>query len=140
MSIAIVAMVINKPKPIDNATLSSTTETPQSNEVCEYPGEERNESSKPNTQGEFDWDEDLQGLVLASFFWGYIWTQIPSGIIVSKIGGKWPLVVGIAVSALMTLFTPIAARTNVGMLMFCRFVEGLAQVSVHDFANQIVML
>ena len=27
--------------------------------------------------GEFDWDGVTQGLILGSFFWGYIWTQLP---------------------------------------------------------------
>ncbi|XP_023238892.1 sodium-dependent phosphate transport protein 1, chloroplastic-like [Centruroides sculpturatus] len=28
---------------------------------------------------DYDWDTKLQGIILASFFWGYIVTQIPGG-------------------------------------------------------------
>ena len=36
---------------------------------------------------EFDWDTKQQGLVLSSFFYGYICTQFIGGIIAAKIGG-----------------------------------------------------
>lgn len=52
------------------------------------------------------------------------------GWVVSKVGGKWPFGLGLALSGLMTLLTPIAARTNVGMLLYCRIIEGLGQVII----------
>lgn len=36
----------------------------------------------PKTEGEkpaFDWDSQQQGLILSTFFYGYIFTQIPGG-------------------------------------------------------------
>ena len=41
--------------------------------------------------GEFNWNEEEQGIILGCFFWGYIITQIPGGYLGQKIGGKWPL-------------------------------------------------
>lgn len=37
---------------------------------------------------EQDWDPDTQGVVLSSFYWGYIITQIPGGWMAKNIGGK----------------------------------------------------
>lgn len=37
---------------------------------------------------EFDWDSKQQGLVLSSFFYGYICTQMIGGFIANKIGGS----------------------------------------------------
>lgn len=37
----------------------------------------------------FDWDTTQQGLVLSSFFYGYIWTQFIGGVLASKIGGHY---------------------------------------------------
>ena len=37
---------------------------------------------------DFDWDSQTQGLILASFFYGYIFTQIPGGYFATKYGGK----------------------------------------------------
>ena len=36
-------------------------------------------------EGEFNWDKPTQGLILSSFFWGYLLTQIPSGWISNKV-------------------------------------------------------
>ena len=33
---------------------------------------------------DFDWDSKTQGLILASFFYGYILTQIPGGYLATK--------------------------------------------------------
>lgn len=35
----------------------------------------------------FDWNSKQQGVVLSSFFYGYICTQFIGGIIAAKIGG-----------------------------------------------------
>ena len=37
---------------------------------------------------DFEWDSGTQGLILASFFYGYIVTQIPGGYLATKYGGK----------------------------------------------------
>lgn len=37
---------------------------------------------------EFDWDSKTQGLVLSSFFYGYISTQLLGGLLSTRIGGK----------------------------------------------------
>lgn len=37
---------------------------------------------------EFDWDSKQQGLVLSSFFYGYICTQMIGGYVANKIGGS----------------------------------------------------
>ena len=36
--------------------------------------------------GEFNWDEYTQGIILGSFFYGYILTQIPGGYFAEKVG------------------------------------------------------
>lgn len=35
----------------------------------------------------FDWDSNQQGLVLSSFFYGYILTQFAGGLLSNKLGG-----------------------------------------------------
>lgn len=36
----------------------------------------------------FDWDSKQQGLILSSFFYGYICTQLIGGYVASQIGGN----------------------------------------------------
>lgn len=78
---------------------------------------------------EFDWDEKTQGLILASFFWGYVITQIPGGMWADKYGGKITVALGVMLSSLGSLLTPYVARTHGPIaLVVLRLVIGLAQV------------
>lgn len=80
------------------------------------------------SSGEFDWDANDQGTILGSFFWGYVLTQMPGGILSHKFGGKWPLGVGLFLAGLATVLTPLAARTHMYALCFVRVVCGLGEV------------
>lgn len=59
--------------------------------------------------GDFEWSEPLQGLILSSFFWGYVITHIPGGMLAEKFGGKWALSLGILSTAIFTLLTPLVS-------------------------------
>lgn len=60
------------------------------------------------TIGKYDWSQQLQGVILSSFYWGYILTHIPGGIVSAKIGGKHTLLIGVLVATICTLLTPVA--------------------------------
>ncbi|XP_060801007.1 vesicular glutamate transporter 1 isoform X2 [Amyelois transitella] len=74
---------------------------------------------------EFDWSSQTKGLVLSSFFYGYIVTQIPGGWLAAKIGGNRVFAIGIGATSLLTLLTPPLAYTSTGLLIAVRVVEGL---------------
>lgn len=74
---------------------------------------------------EFDWDSQKKGLVLSSFFYGYITTQFFGGLLASKIGGTLIFGLGIGATAILTLLTPLAAKYNFWMLLAVRIVEGV---------------
>lgn len=57
--------------------------------------------------GEFEWDEELQGLILSAFYWGYVITHLPGGMLAEKFGGKYTLSLGILSTAVFTLLTPL---------------------------------
>lgn len=78
---------------------------------------------------EFEWDSSTQGYVLSSFFYGYITTQLFGGWVATKIGGKRVFAIGIGVTALLTLITPVAARISVYFLLVVRIIEGVFEVS-----------
>ena len=70
----------------------------------------------------------LPGWVLGAFFYGYLFTQIPGGWLATKFGGRWVYGIGIVMTALLTLLTPLAAHTNVYLLMAVRAAEGFFEV------------
>ncbi|GAB0088420.1 sialin [Sergentomyia squamirostris] len=76
-------------------------------------------------QQHFDWDPAQQGLVLSSFFYGYIWTQFLGGVLASRIGGHYVFGFGIGMTAILTLLTPVAANHSVYMLLAVRIIEGV---------------
>jgi len=76
---------------------------------------------------EFDWDPKLQGLLLSSFFYGYIVTQIPGGYLSTIYGGKNLFGFGILLTALFTLLTPVSARISPYLLAVVRIIEGLCE-------------
>ncbi|XP_012945000.1 sialin [Aplysia californica] len=74
---------------------------------------------------EFNWDQRLRGHILASFFYGYIFTQLPGGFLSNRYGGKYLFGVGVLVTALLTLLTPVFATWSYKVLIACRILEGL---------------
>jgi len=71
----------------------------------------------------------MKGLLLSSFFYGYIVTQIPGGWLANRLGGNRVFGAGIAVTALFTLLTPPLTYVSVYLLLAVRVVEGLFEVS-----------
>lgn len=78
-------------------------------------------------KAEFDWDEETQGIILAAFYWGYIITHIPGGILAQKFGGKHTLGIGIFSTALFTIATPYVAHKGVIPLIILRFFMGFGE-------------
>lgn len=74
---------------------------------------------------DFAWDSKQKGLVLSSFFYGYITTQFVGGYLGLRFGGNKIFGLGIGITALLTLFTPMAAKANFYLLLAIRIVEGI---------------
>ncbi|RIA92786.1 major facilitator superfamily domain-containing protein [Glomus cerebriforme] len=76
---------------------------------------------------EFDWSSTTQGLVLSSFFVGYITTQVLGGAVADKFGGKWVLGVAAVGWTTFTLLTPSAAKLGLNYLLPCRILLGITE-------------
>nr|CAD7427055.1 unnamed protein product [Timema monikensis] len=78
---------------------------------------------------EFDWDSKTQGLLLSSFFFGYICTQILGGWLASRIGGNKVYGIGIAATSILTIVMPAVTyfpdHAVIPMIILVRVVEGL---------------
>lgn len=78
-------------------------------------------------QREFGWSESTKGMVLASFFVGYLVFQIPSGWLANRFGGRNVMAVAIIWWSLFTLLTPLAAMVSLPMLILARIGMGLGE-------------
>jgi len=72
LSVALVAMVNHTQQPYDNVTHNTSDDVCQSNESVGGSAF----GKADNRSGEFNWDSNTQGTVLAAFFYGYIVTQV----------------------------------------------------------------
>ena len=70
----------------------------------------------------------LTGWALGAFFYGYLITQIPGGWLAERYGGKMVFGIGIVMTSILTLFTPLAAQANFWLLVALRVAEGFFEV------------
>lgn len=139
LSIAIVAMVGNRAHHGHGDDGNFTEEAEDLSNVCPDTRHGTNTTSaKPVVEGEFEWDETIQGLILGSFFWGYAFTNIPGGRAAEYFGGKLVFGGGIVLSAGLTLITPISARTSTELLIAVRFFLGTVQGVVFPAINSMI--
>ena len=76
---------------------------------------------------EFHWSLVQRGLVLSSFAYGYILTQLPGGWIATRLPPLRLLLAAVSGWSLTTLLTPSAAYQGLGTLFACRVVMGVAE-------------
>jgi len=74
-----------------------------------------------------NWSLQTQGLVLSSFFLGYLSLQVVGGRLADRYGGKMVLGVGVLVWSLFTFLTPPAASLGIGALIFARVCMGMGE-------------
>jgi len=77
----------------------------------------------------FNWDPQAQGILLGAFYYGFVTTQIISGIVVQRVGGKLLILVGLSWMSLLTLLTPIITTVGGFRALFAiRLLEGMGSV------------
>ena len=57
---------------------------------------------------QFGWTSETKGIVLSSFFFGYLFGQIPGGFLATKLGAKHVFGIGVLATAILTLLIPLA--------------------------------
>ncbi|XP_071110371.1 uncharacterized transporter slc-17.2-like [Haliotis cracherodii] len=95
--------------------------------VCMVNDTDTNSTSSTSEHAEFNWSKGEKSGILSSYFYGYIVTQIPAGILASRFGGKYVLFIGMLIGSIATLLLPIGARTSIYLVYVLRVILGLAQ-------------
>lgn len=83
---------------------------------------------------QFHWSGTTKGLVLSSFFVGYLIAMLPGGWLVARYGGAKVLGVALAGWSLMTLLTPSAAWAGFPILIAARIAMGMAEAATFPAA------
>ena len=74
---------------------------------------------------EFHWSPETIGYVDASFFWGYIITQLPGGFLASKFPANRLFGTAIFLSSCLNLLIPAATKLDPRAVIVVRVMQGL---------------
>ena len=117
LSVAIVAMV--------NTSGSNTS---LGVECLEEEGSDPGDAGSNDIDGgEFNWDEQTQGLILSAYSFGFISTNLVGGMLTEKYGGKWIYGLSVFCSGALGFALPSAARLGHVALVAVRVMQGAFQ-------------
>lgn len=85
------------------------------------------EAQKDGSKPEFSWNSKEQGLILSSFFYGYITTQLLGGYLAVKLGGRRLYGGGVFCTSVLTVLTPFVVQFGLGALVTVRIIEGICE-------------
>lgn len=79
----------------------------------------------------YDWSEELQGIILGVFFIPYVLIQLPSGLMAERWSGKFIVVGGSMITALILLLTPaVVSLLDAPGLILTQLLMGVAQSGI----------
>ncbi|CAG2167488.1 unnamed protein product, partial [Oppiella nova] len=123
ITIVIISMVGRRPN-IYNKTLLS--------DACADTPNHTHSSDSLASVAEFaDWDDTIQALILSSFYYGYVITQLPGGVLAERYGGKWIMGTSMLLAAILSLLSPWAARLDYRVFIVTRVGLGLCDGVVY---------
>ncbi|XP_020859018.1 putative small intestine urate exporter isoform X2 [Phascolarctos cinereus] len=75
----------------------------------------------------YDWNPEIQGLLLSAILYGSVITTIPGGYFSGVLGGKKIAGLSLLLCSVLSLLTPLAADSGLPYLFLVRIVQGLSQ-------------
>ena len=78
-------------------------------------------------QEQFGWSESQVGIILGSFYFGYMITMTVGGYLADKYGGKKVLGYALLIWSLITIITPLFAYQGLWWLILVRILMGLGE-------------
>mgnify|MGYP006248633221 FL=1 len=78
-------------------------------------------------QTQFGWSESQVGIILGSFYFGYMISMTIGGYLADKYGGKKVLGYGLLIWSFFTVITPAFAYSGLWLLILIRILLGLGE-------------
>ncbi|KAK7485770.1 hypothetical protein BaRGS_00022951, partial [Batillaria attramentaria] len=69
--------------------------------------------------------DDMQGVVLSAYFYGFSFTPLAGGVLAERFGGRLVVLVAMTTSAAFTFLTPSAIRLNLYLAVILRCLTGM---------------
>nr|XP_012144752.1 PREDICTED: putative inorganic phosphate cotransporter isoform X2 [Megachile rotundata] len=128
LSITITEMVIPHAEPAEH-----------DDHTCDDMEQHQSNSTVTHPSQRYDWDQMTQGLILSSFYWGYVITHLPGGMLSERFGGKYSLGLGILATAFFTLITPVVVEHGDSTgLIIVRVLMGLCEGTTFPALNALL--
>lgn len=82
--------------------------------------------------GDFIWDKTIQGQILGAFFWPYAICQIPSGILITKMGARKLFGFCMILASITTVLVPVLSQYSSWYVIILRAAQGIFQVNIQS--------
>lgn len=86
----------------------------------------------------FHWDKKAQGLLLSSYFYGYIFPNLLGGSLAEIYGGRKVIFAAMFLSAVITAISPFAAHDNFIYMFIMRLVLGILAGFFYPASHQVI--
>ena len=95
-------------------------------------------ASSSSSDDKFDWTDSQRNAVLGAFFYGYVITQLPAGMLAERFGAKWIFGACVLITAILSLLSPVAAKLSYSAFFAVRVCQGLAEGGVFPIMNSML--
>ncbi|XP_055532908.1 sialin-like [Wyeomyia smithii] len=135
MSVNILAMV----KPIQNGPRANALVANSSAHVVENTTFIIPSIPAPIDYGpRYNWSSHDQSVILGAYFYGYLLTSLPAGVLAEKYGGRALVGYTLAFSAILTALTPLAATYGLWTIVANRVLLGVLGGFLYPALHQLI--
>ncbi|XP_012260451.1 sialin-like isoform X1 [Athalia rosae] len=92
----------------------------------------------PDYGERFEWNQNIQGLLLSGYFYGVIPGSIPSGYLAEKFGGARVVAFATLIPALLNLLMPWASSVHYAFVFVLRFTMGFFGGAVYPALHAMI--
>ncbi|XP_062560564.1 sialin-like [Armigeres subalbatus] len=138
---------IDQAAKVENATATDVL-LPDLNDTIAFTGNETTFTSEstevkkgPDLQNfgpRYRWDQKTQGNILGAYFYGYLLTSLPAGLLAERFGPKLLITVSFVGCAITTAVTPFLAEWGAWAIIISRGVIGLLAGFVYPCLHNLI--
>lgn len=128
----------------DDVLITETTTTlPKSSDGCpEGPMKKVNDTKQFEERShlyEFDWSKETQSNIIAAFYYGHTFAQIPGGWLVDRFGCKVVMIWSQLLLSILTILNPMAAKLGPQVIFVLRMFQGVANGATMPAINVLAI-
>ncbi|XP_058830779.1 sialin-like [Topomyia yanbarensis] len=119
---------ISNESSITNATMNNSSEAIYLSEKLEV----------PNYGPRYEWDQGTQGRILGAYFYGFMFTSLPAGLLAERFGPKLLVTFSFSASAIATALTPMLAEVGPWYVIASRAIVGVLAGFVYPALHNLI--